>query len=67
MTGLFAVWSVAITILVLCLMFIDDAALEHWMNFKNPPHMEYHLVILMLGLAGAIICYTWEVLYMCIF
>jgi len=57
---LFAVWSVAITILVLCLMFIDDAALEHWMNFKNPPHMEYHLVILMLGLAGAIICYTWE-------
>jgi len=42
-------------------MFIDDSALKYWMNFKNPPHMEYHGYILMLGIAGGIVSYCWEV------
>lgn len=60
---LFTGWLVAAVVLLLCLMFIDDPGLEHWMNFKNPPHAEYHAYVLLLGLAGGVLCYCWEVYF----
>ena len=65
-TELFTGWLVAAVVLLLCLMFIDDPGLEHWMNFKNPPHAEYHAYVLLLGLAGGVLCYCWEVRFILI-
>ena len=45
-------------------MFIDDPALEEWMNFKNPPNVEFNVYILMLGITGGVTCYIWEVPYL---
>ena len=56
------VWSVFATILILCLMFITNKDFVSWMNFKTPPHAEYNVVILALGLAGGVTCFCWEVI-----
>ena len=57
------VWSVLASILILCVMFITDEGFVWWMNFKSPPHAEYTVTILALGLAGGMVCYCWEVQY----
>lgn len=58
---IFAVWSVEAVVLALCVMFIQDAGFVWMMNFKSPPHVEYMLVILALGMAGGLTCFCWEV------
>jgi len=59
------VWSGLATILILCLMFITNKDFVSWMNFKTPPHAEYNVAILALGLAGGFTCFCWEVKLVC--
>ena len=59
------VWSGLATILILCLMFITNKDFVSWMNFKTPPHAEYNVAILALGLAGGFTCFCWEVKIVC--
>lgn len=63
--GIFVVWSVYASVIILCLMFITDEGFVWWMNFKSPPHAEYTFTILALGLAGGMVCYCWEVKIQC--
>lgn len=57
LTG-FLLESVALT---LCLMFINDESFIEFINFKPAPYVEYTLAILLLGIAGGLFCYIWEV------
>lgn len=49
------------TTLTLCTMFISNEGFVYWCNFKTPPHTEYTVVILFLGLAGGLFSFCWEV------
>ena len=55
-------WLVEAIVVTLCTMFITNEGFVYWCNFKPPPHPEYTVVILVLGLLGGLFCYCWEVL-----
>ncbi|KAI9554376.1 hypothetical protein GHT06_019648 [Daphnia sinensis] len=57
---IFMIWAFGATILLLCVMFITNDGFVYWMNFKTPPHPEYTVVILVLGLAGGLFSFCWE-------
>ena len=57
----FVAWVLEATTVVLCVMFITNEGFVYWCNFKTPPHTEYTVVILALGLAGGLFCFCWEV------
>jgi hypothetical protein len=58
---IFIAWFLEATVAVLCVMFITNEGFVYWCNFKIPPHTEYTVVILVLGLAGGLFCFCWEV------
>lgn len=60
-TEIFMIWAFGATVLLLCVMFITNEGFVYWMNFKTPPHPEYTVVILVLGLAGGLFSFCWEV------
>lgn len=55
------IYAFGATILLLCVMFITNDGFVYWMNFKTPPHPEYTVVILVLGLAGGLFSFCREV------
>ena len=54
-------WVLEACVLLLCLMFITDEGFVGFMNLKPAPHFEYTFFILLLGIAGGLFCYIWEV------
>jgi len=54
------VWSLESTALTLCIMFITDESFVNFLDLKPPPHVEYSLMILLVGATFAVWCYIWE-------
>jgi hypothetical protein len=54
-------WLFQAIVVTLCTMFITNEGFVNWCNFKPPPHPEYTVVILALGVFGGLFCFCWEV------
>jgi hypothetical protein len=42
-------------------VLITNEGFVYWCNFKTPPHPEYTVDILALGVYGGLFCFYWEV------
>ena len=58
---MFNFWAVFSPILVLCIMFINQEGFVYLLNMKTSPHPDYMVTILLLGVAGGLFCFCWEV------